>query len=401
MNNDDSPINQLADALNKALGTVEADIAQAKAIAQEIKLARDAVAIFSIEASAIPTLTIDTQIPLKDANLFLAAQSRDEQLIYASNTSSTTVSTLSSFIASIPADHVGCQFVDTRKFLTDHDFPIQTIHDAMCKLLLRYGTHLPKMLEGARSTLGDLTNPLRAASTSTLLRELMRELLAIIAPDAALKLAKWFVPHDSSDTGVTRRHRLTFAVYQYVIPSEYPSTFVEIADGQIDSLLTTVRAFSKDTHATADTMSAALQREDELYRLFLLQLSEVFPTIEKARDILKDNLETILAEHLSDLFDNHTFPELDELSTHTRPEAADDVSVEITNITPDSIAFSGQGSVSCDLQKGSDGDCKRGDGLELSASFPFTFSGTASTKQLSDIHISPNDIHVDTGTSHE
>jgi hypothetical protein len=43
------------------------------------------------------------------------------------------------------------------------------------------------------------------------------------------------------------------------------------------------------------------------------------------------------------------FDELDTLSTHTRPQGAEDVEVEIKKIDEEWIRFRGTGSVLCDL----------------------------------------------------
>jgi len=92
---------------------------------------------------------------------------------------------------------------------------------------------------------------------------------------------------------------------------------------------------------------------------------------------------------------------LDILSTHTRPQDAEDVEVEIDDIGEETITFSGTGSVLCDLQYGSDGDCERGDGLEFSDSYPFTFSGEARTSNPREVTVDCGDISVDTSSFYE
>ena len=96
------------------------------------------------------------------------------------------------------------------------------------------------------------------------------------------------------------------------------------------------------------------------------------------------------------LFSACSFDELEDLSTHTRPQEVSDLEVSVGEITPETLCFSGTGTVCCSLQIGSDGDCRRGDGLEWDESLPFAFNGTANTQSLDSVKVDPNDVHVDT-----
>jgi len=74
--------------------------------------------------------------------------------------------------------------------------------------------------------------------------------------------------------------------------------------------------------------------------------------------------------------------------------------VKIEDIDKDTIFFSGDGSILCQLQYGSDGDVRRGDGVEFESNFPFTFTGSASV-DLKEIHIDQDTIEVDTSSFYE
>jgi hypothetical protein len=101
------------------------------------------------------------------------------------------------------------------------------------------------------------------------------------------------------------------------------------------------------------------------------------------------------------VFTSDFFDELDILSTHTRPQEADAIEVQIEDIDTEYITFSGNGNVICDLQYGSDGDCRRGDGLEFSDSFPFTFLGEARSANPEEITVDRGNIMVDTNSFYE
>ena len=65
------------------------------------------------------------------------------------------------------------------------------------------------------------------------------------------------------------------------------------------------------------------------------------------------------------------------------------------------ITFRGTGSINCDLQYGSDGDCSRGDGLEWSDSYPFTFSGEAETANPKMVTVEREAVEIDTSKEYE
>jgi len=110
-----------------------------------------------------------------------------------------------------------------------------------------------------------------------------------------------------------------------------------------------------------------------------------------------NSLEDEVHTKLDKIFASEVFDELDMLSTHTRPEGVEEVKVEARNSAGGSVTFKGCGNVRCDLQYGSDGDCHRGDGLEQSDSFPFTFSGRAhKTHDGWNVVVDRDDIKVDT-----
>jgi hypothetical protein len=399
--NQDRQIKDLIAALDKGLHIAEADVQRAKQTAVEIKLACNAAHVFQTEYTAPSQTAIDLTVPLSDAMKLLTATTLDEKFLYASNAASTTITSLSGIIASTTGTCSLAKYPNTKEFLEVHNRPIQSLHESLTSQLNPIGPHLVTILNGAKASLDDTTNPLRSANVANGLRELLRELLEILAPDRELVKAKWFVPNGTSRNGVTRRHRLTFAIYGFVFMSSFPSKFVPIAESQMDEILDTLNDLSKYTHTTAKTLAASGFAEEQLYNRFLSQMADILGTINNARNLLSDELEMVLTDELSSLFVDYTFSSLDELSSHTRPEGADDISVKIVTITPNYIQFEGTGSVSCDMQFGSDGDCRRGDGLEWSTSFPFTFQGKASTETIKEIQIHPADVNVDTTAYYE
>jgi hypothetical protein len=273
--------------------------------------------------------------------------------------------------------------------------------DKLKQKLAPHPPHLPVILDGAVASFSDTANPLRFSNTATGLRELLRELFVAISPDQSIQGCTWYTADPSSQTGVTRRHRTLFAVYSYLDPQLFPTNFdssVEALATQIGKQVGALSAFTHITKASLATPEqAAIACFDSTVRLFI----RLFDAIDSAREHLKDDLQIELQQRLCDIFTSEFFDALDTLSTHTRPQDAEDVEVEIDDIGKETITFQGTGSVLCDLQYGSDGDCRRGDGLEFSDSYPFSFSGEARTADPRDVTVNRSDISVDTSSFYE
>lgn len=267
--------------------------------------------------------------------------------------------------------------------------------------LAQHPQHLQTILDGAVASFADTSNPLCFSNTATGLRELLRELFASISPDQSIMACSWFTPDPTSQTGVTRRHRTLFAVYSYLDPQHFPTNFVSGIDTLATQIGKQVGQLSAFTHVTKASLATpeqtAVASFDSTIGLFL----RLFDAIQSAREHLLDALQIELQEQLSDIFTSDFFDELDILSSHTRPQDAEDVQVEIDDIGEETITFSGTGSVLCDLQYGSDGDCRRGDGLEFSDSYPFKFSGEARTANPREVTVDRGDISVDTSSFYE
>jgi Predicted pPIWI-associating nuclease len=253
------------------------------------------------------------------------------------------------------------------------------------------------LLAGAVASFNDASNPARFTNTGNLLRELLRELFAALSPDGSIRLCRWFIPDETSKTGVTRRHRTLFAVYSYLDPDYFPTNLIEDVNDLAREIRSQVEVLSSFAHPTAATVGTPENVATDSFNSALELFISLFEAIDAARQHVMDALQMDLQEHLADLFTNDFFDDLDTLSTHTRPQDADGIVVTTQEITDEAIRFSGTGIVYCDLQYGSDGDCRRGDGVEWKDSFPFTFTGHAPISEPKLVSVEPADITIDTG----
>ena len=273
--------------------------------------------------------------------------------------------------------------------------------DALKQRMSAHPPHLQAMLDGAVASFTATSNPLRFTNTANGLRELLRELFDTISPDSLIEHCSWFTPDKSSKSGFTRRHRTLFAVYSYLDPGHFPTNFVSGIDTLARKIGVHVGVLSAFTHVTAAILATPEQEAIDAFDATIDLFLQLFTAIDSAQEHLRDALQIELQERLAEIFTSDFFDELDQLSTHTRPQDAEDVEVEIDDIGEETISFTGTGSVLCDLQYGSDGDCRRGDGLEFSDSYPFKFSGEAQTANPRNVTVDRGDVSVDTSSFYE
>lgn len=272
---------------------------------------------------------------------------------------------------------------------------------ALRRRLKPLSNHLIDILNGSLNAVKNKTNRMRYSFAAVGLRELLRETFELLAPDQEILRCKWFKPDRTSKSGVTRRHRIRFTVYGYVSPKVLLDPLSADVERLAKDIIRNADDLSEYTHVTKTTLGKPIAEAERLIDSALALFVKLFRAVDLSRETLKDQLEIALSDHLDSVFFNEIFGKLDILSTHTRTAGVCDVIVDITDIKRDQISFKGDGIVECDLQYGSDGDVSRGDGVEWSDSYPFTFEGTASTENLEECEVEPSSIDIDTSSYYE
>jgi len=259
-----------------------------------------------------------------------------------------------------------------------------------------YSSHLATILDGALMNFQAKENPLRFTNTANALRELVREFFEIIAPDDKIKEAHWFELDDSSKTGFTRAHRVRYAVYGNLPRTPFDEDFSAGVIELEKTVKKKIDALSKLTHVNEKVLRVT--EEDAFAKLdaVIEFLENLIEAISHGKQRLLEELEEIVQDELNEMMIGDFFDDLDQLSTHTRPQYVDDLNVTIDDVTPDTIHYSVTGSVWCELQMGSDGDCRRGDGLEWGQSFSFKFTSSVPTDDPKAVEITASDLEFDT-----
>jgi hypothetical protein len=321
--------------------------------------------------------------------------------LYAGEIQSGIANGISGFIASLPQSERD-NIPAVVKILQAHEFEILSLEQSLDQKLRDYRhPHLNQIFQSALQSYRDSSNTLRFTNAGNGLRELIRELFIKIAPDQELKRCSWFVPNKESKTGVTRAHRIRFAIFSYLSEKDFPESFCEEVDSLCKEILESIDELSKLTHVTKEVLDIPEPKAIQILNRFLQSFSIMLDVIKSSRAIVADLLYQEIQFALDELFTEAFFQELDSLSSHTRPQSAENVGIKIVNISSDHIEFSGKGSVFCHLQYGSDGDCARGDGVETEMSFPFTFEGKAKTNDPSEITVDRDLVKVDVSSFYE
>ena len=310
------------------------------------------------------------------------------------------LSGVSSLITENPAEIKG-GLAPLVTMLKSHDEELLGLEERLGVRLIDYSGHLATILKGALQSYGDVGNKLRFTNAGNALRELLREFLEVVAPDAAVKKAPWFKSDDSAKNGVTRRHRMDYAIFINLTPEKFPKSFAGQADAIASDLVKDIGKLSALTHVTEEVLEKDYTDAAPLFAGVMQRFLLLLSAIETSRAITADDIAVEIQSHLDDIFTAEFFDDLDTLSTHTRPQGASDVEIDDVSFDENWIEFDGSGSVECDLQYGSDGDVERGDGVESSDSFPFRFSGRVPIGNLSKVEIDKKSIVIDTSSFYE
>lgn len=395
-------LDSLIDGLGEIQRNLEAKVKQAKRTAAAIQTARNIALEFRKETTAELRDQIDLDLVLTGIKETLITSDQATTFLLALNLASTTTLSLSSYIAEQPATGgATTDYSETKHLLESCGTPIQSLHGGLAEKLKAISPHLERMLTGAKDSLEDTSNPLRFSNTALNLRELVRELLASLAPDDRIKLAKWYKNEGEADCGVTRKQRLLFAIHGYVNPASFGTRQIKLVTSNINSLLRTIDRLSKYTHTTERTLCDVESSSFAPYREVLLHLSTLLEMIDSSQAILADILATTAQEIISNWIICNDIEALMTLASHVYQEMADCVEVTSLEITPDDIHFEGSGYIYCKLQQGSNSDCRRGDGSEWEDSFPFSFNAKTATMDIEHLDINFDNLDVDTSKYYE
>lgn len=231
------------------------------------------------------------------------------------------------------------------------------------------GTFEEQLLEGSFTSLSQVGNPLRYNNFACNIRELSRHVLKRMAPDEDIKKCFWY--EQNEEDKITRKQRV-----EYAIAKGFDISYLEEKCG-VDIYETTreiikeIDRLNKYTHVNPESINLS---EDEVWRKveeISGALSQIFYDIEKAKESLVEKIEGILDASLEEEILALYINELDIKSTHHWGEyiLLDDIKIEEMDF--ENVYIQVSGGINIRHQIGSDGDMRRGDGMEWEKCYQF------------------------------
>lgn len=250
-----------------------------------------------------------------------------------------------------------------------------------------------ELFKAAVVNLNDISNVLRVNNFAFAMRELIGRVLSRMAPDTEIDKCSWFQPDSSSKTGITRAHRIRYAIHKG-FASEYVLDHFGIdVERTVKCLVSQIDELSCHTHVNEKTFGI----KDTENIIALEVLSSVSSFLEKIEEC-EDSVSTAVADEVSrtvvDEIMSETMSAIDILATHYYLGSVDvgDYKIEIC---PDRLLVAVNGVVEVTLQWGSNSDVRNDNGAEMEVSFPFSASIAAPLDNLNDFTLD-GDVRIDT-----
>ncbi|QHQ25787.1 hypothetical protein [Pectobacterium parvum] len=245
-------------------------------------------------------------------------------------------------------------------------------------------------------------NPLRLNNFAYALRELTRHVLHRLAPDDELQKCQWFSPDKTSPTGITRRHRIKFAI-QGGLSDFYVTKklCIDEIDEVSSELIAIINRMSGYTHIEEATFKSSIEDTERTADECLSATLDFINKIDELRTEVADKLFNDINGVLIDRINSESVVELMEISTHQYIEEITAEKISVVKIGVSSMEMHVDGSIGALLMYGSASDRRKGDGAEIPASFPVYSEMEVLFKQPLGSSINLNKFSVDISSWYE
>lgn len=229
------------------------------------------------------------------------------------------------------------------------------------------------LFNAALYNLKDANNKLRFNNFAYSLRELTRHILARLAPDKNVLNTAWFIPATpEKPKQITRKQRMKYAI-QGGLLDDYVTDVLGIDVDKIgEKVNDSIDLLSKYTHINPESFYIEEDTIRSLSKNVMDAVSLLFQTIDENRSLLINELGIHIDKSVINNLFYETIDTIDYLATHYNIENYSVDDIEILDIDDTTVYFKAEGYVGVKLQYGSDGDLRRGDGVTMCESFPFT-----------------------------
>jgi hypothetical protein len=229
-----------------------------------------------------------------------------------------------------------------------------------------------KLLAASLKSLEETSNPLSFNNFCSGFRELVRHVLNDLAPDAEIKACSWYEPDKAVRSGITRAHAIVYII-QGGLSDNYASDVLGIdVANEKKVLITAVNDLNKYIHVNQDTFDTDVAHAQEKAAFFVRALSNMLELANQYHTELATALENKINDEVVALAIRETIGSIDELATHHCVEEIDVEEVSVTKVCSRYIHLQAFGTIGVELQWGSSGDLRRGEGAMDNEAFPFT-----------------------------
>lgn len=245
-------------------------------------------------------------------------------------------------------------------------------------------------------------NPLRLNNFAYALRELTRHVLHRLAPDDELQQCQWFFPDKTSSTGITRKHRIKFAIQgglsDFYVKKKLCIDEIEEVSSELIVIINRLSGFTHIEEATFKSSIEDTERTaDECLSATLDFVNKIDELRVKVADKLFDDINNVLIDRIN----SESVVELMELSTHQYIEEITAENISVVKIGVSSMEMHVDGRIGATLMYGSSSDRRKGDGVEIPISFPVYSEMEVLFKQPLGSAINLNQFSVDISSWYE
>jgi hypothetical protein len=254
------------------------------------------------------------------------------------------------------------------------------------------------LYKAATDNLKDHSNPLRLSNYAYSARELSRHLLHRLAPDEEVRACVWYKSDPARPGQVTRAQRAQYAIQGGLSEDYVRDVLIVDIDDIKRSLAKAIDNLSKFTHIEESVFGLPSHVVDAYVASTEEALNDLCETIHTCRKELLDALSEKIDDAIVDATLRETILEIDELATHHSIEEVYTDDVKVVRISADRIQLLAEGSIGVELQWGSGSDRARGDGAEISESFPFSCSLSCPVDDPDNVEADEDSLSVDTSS---
>lgn len=254
------------------------------------------------------------------------------------------------------------------------------------------------LLAASLKSLDEITNPLSFNNYCAGFRELVRHVLSDLAPDNEIKACAWYKPDETSRSGITRAHAITYII-QGGLSNDYVCDVLDIdLVDEKKALIAAVNQLNKYTHVNESTFGIDATKATGMAELAVGALSNVLEVARQCRAELAVALGSEIQNEVVALAISETIGSIDELATHHYVEEIDVEVVSVAKVGSNFIHLHATGAIGVELQWGSNGDLRRGEGVIGSESFPFSCELQSHVDSPEKVEVVEDALCVDTSS---